>query len=69
MRKTLRASALVLALCSPALAGDILNPPAPQPPPAAVAEEPAGGDILCPSLAEQSAEALVSLIQSVLAIF
>lgn len=32
MRKTLRAAALVLALCSPAFAGDILCPSAPAPP-------------------------------------
>ena len=29
MRKTIRASVLVWALCVPTLAGDILNPPAP----------------------------------------
>lgn len=40
MRKTFRASVLVLALCAPAFAGDILNPSNPQPPSQnAVAEE------------------------------
>lgn len=38
MRKTLAVSALMLALCCPALAGEIPNPPAPQPPDAAVQE-------------------------------
>lgn len=31
MRKTLAIATLLLALCSPALAGEIPNPPAPQP--------------------------------------
>jgi hypothetical protein len=32
MRKTLGVAALMLALCCPALAGEIPTPPAPQPP-------------------------------------
>jgi len=31
MRKTLGIAALMMTLCSPALAGEIPNPPAPQP--------------------------------------
>ena len=31
MRKTLGVAALMLAICCPALAGEIPNPPAPQP--------------------------------------
>jgi hypothetical protein len=33
MRKSLRAFVLMLALCAPAFAGDIPNPPGLQPPP------------------------------------
>lgn len=33
MRKTLRASILIFALCGSAIAGDMSNPSAPQPPP------------------------------------
>ena len=45
MRKTLRASVMVLALCSPVFAGDALCPPvAPPPPqPATAVEEPTAG--------------------------
>ena len=48
MRKTLRASVLVLALCCPAFAGDIPNPvyvPTPQPKASAVQEPAADGDV------------------------
>jgi hypothetical protein len=38
MRKTLGVAALMLAFCCPALAGEIPNPPAPQPPPANAAQ-------------------------------
>ncbi|HEX8282032.1 MAG TPA: hypothetical protein VF588_01550 [Pyrinomonadaceae bacterium] len=42
MRKTLSVAALMLALCCPALAGEVHIPPAPQPPPqtATTAPEP-----------------------------
>ena len=41
MRNTLQALFLVLALCCPASAGDMLNPPvAPPPPPATAAQAP-----------------------------
>jgi hypothetical protein len=45
MRKTLGVAALMLALCCPALAGEMPTPPAPQPPTATAAQEPTGGDI------------------------
>jgi hypothetical protein len=48
MRKTLRASVLVLALCCPAFAGDIPNPvyaPTPQPKASTVQEPAAGEDV------------------------
>jgi hypothetical protein len=39
MRKTLGVAALMLALCCPAFAGEIPNPPAPTPPPAIAVQE------------------------------
>jgi hypothetical protein len=45
MRKTLGVAALMLALCGPALAGEIPNPPAPQPQANTVQEPTATGDI------------------------
>jgi hypothetical protein len=39
MRKTLGVAALMLALCCPALAGEIPTPPAPPPPQPATAEQ------------------------------
>ena len=52
MRKSLRASVLLLALCCPALAGDIPNPAVAPPPPSATEEVTTDGDIPCPSLVE-----------------
>ena len=43
MRKTLGIAALMLTLCCPALAGEIPNPPAPQPH-GMTAEEPSATD-------------------------
>ena len=66
MRKTLCALVLVLALCGPALAGDITNPPAP-----------AIGDVTDSSGATQSsddqiadvlAEAALNVLQHMLAL-
>jgi hypothetical protein len=46
MRKTIGVAALMLALCCPTLAGEIPNPPAPQPPPqGSTVEEPATDDV------------------------
>lgn len=40
MRKTLGIAALMLALCCPALAGEIPNPPAPDPTPTSAVQQP-----------------------------
>ena len=77
MRKTLRAAVFTLALCAPAAAGDIPNPPAPQPPSITVPEEPANsgdGTQAADSGSETQAadsltEAALNLIESVLALF
>jgi hypothetical protein len=43
MRKILRASVLVLALCGPVFAGDALCPPVAPPPPATAVQGPTTG--------------------------
>jgi len=63
MRKSLRASVLVLALALSAQAGEIPCPPV-APPPSAVAEQPTDGIIEC-----QLTEMAISLLGSVLALF
>jgi hypothetical protein len=45
MRKILGVAALMLAICCPALAGEIPNPPAPQPQANTVQEPTTDGDI------------------------
>jgi hypothetical protein len=45
MRKTLGIAALMLAFCCPTLAGEIPNPPAPQPQANTVQESTTDGDI------------------------
>jgi hypothetical protein len=70
MRKTLRASVLVLALCAPAFAGDIPMPPIPQPPLSnmPVETQEAGDDII--TAKENSlTETVLSVIESVVALF
>lgn len=64
MRKTLRASALVLALAFSAHAGHIPNPPVAPPPPSAAEEQTAEGDMHFPI-----ADTALSLLGSVLALF
>jgi hypothetical protein len=44
MRKTLGVAALMLALCCPALAGEVHIPPAPQPTPASATQAPTTTD-------------------------
>lgn len=60
MRKTLRASVLMLALCSPASAGIILCPSAPAPPPDGVQAE---------QTTDGFTETILSVLESVLALF
>ncbi|MDT7807520.1 MAG: hypothetical protein QOJ70_1333 [Acidobacteriota bacterium] len=52
MRKTLRAAALMLALCCPALAGEIPNPPAPQPQGMTIKEPAMDGEIPTPGVSD-----------------
>ena len=71
MQKTLRATALVLALCCPVFAGDISNPSVTQPPPRMAEEEPTtAGDIPNPLPPEESeTQSLMSMLESLLALF
>ena len=74
MRKTLRASVLIFALCGTAFAGDISNPSAPQPPPPSglTAEERATDSEMqtgaTDSLTETLLSALETALESVLAL-
>jgi hypothetical protein len=69
MRKILRASVLVLAICAPAFAGDIPMPPAPEPPqPNLTQMQEAGGDILT-AQDNSLTETLLGVIRSVVALF
>ncbi|HYN85359.1 MAG TPA: hypothetical protein VER32_08910 [Pyrinomonadaceae bacterium] len=52
MRKSLRASILLLALCFPVFAGDIPNPPVAPPPPSTPEEGTTDGQMDAPPLAE-----------------
>jgi hypothetical protein len=67
MRKTLRASVLMLALCAPAFAGDIPMPPAPQPPPSNMtAGEPATDDVMQTGTADEFTETLLTVLETAL---
>lgn len=69
MRKTLRASVLLLALCGSAFAGDISNPSAPQPPPLSMtAEEHATDGEIQTGAADSFTEMLLSVLESVLSL-
>jgi hypothetical protein len=61
MRRTIRTSIVLLALCCPALAGEIPNPPLPQPPPATTQEPTTDGEIEC-----GLTEAVLGLLDSIL---
>jgi hypothetical protein len=63
MRKTLGIAALMLALCCPALAGEMPTPPAPQPQANTVQEPTAAGDIQ-----NGSADSLTEIALDLLAI-
>lgn len=70
MRKILRASVLVLALCAPAFAGDIPMPPLPQPPLSnVVAEEKDAGGGVPEVQADSLTETVLSVIESLVALF
>ncbi|MDQ3819628.1 MAG: hypothetical protein M3362_18400 [Acidobacteriota bacterium] len=80
MRKTFRACVLVLVLCAPAFAGDILNPSKPQPPPppqsaiteerpGTTAEEQATDGNTQDKTADRLTETVVRLLERVLAMF
>ena len=69
MRKTLRASVLMLALCVPAFAGDIPMVPAPQPPPPSsgmTAEETATDGVVRTGTADGFTETLLSVLETAL---
>lgn len=63
MRKTLAIAALMLAFCCPALAGEIPNPPAPQPQTNTVQGPTAAGDIQ-----NDSADSLTQTVLDLLAL-
>ena len=69
MRKTLRASVLIFALCGTAFAGDISNPSAPQPPPppsGMTAEEPTTDGEMQTGETDGFTETLLSVLQTTL---
>jgi hypothetical protein len=69
MRKTLSVSVLVLALCAPAVAGDIPTPLGPQPPSSGMtAEEQTTGGEMPNGTADSFTETVLTLIESILAL-
>ena len=68
MRKTLRASVLMLALCAPAFAGNIPMVPAPQPPPPSnmTAAEPATDSMTRTEEAGGFTKTLLSVLETAL---
>ena len=68
MRKTLRASVLMFALCGSAFAGDMSNPSAPQPPPppssGMTAEEEATDGEMQTGTTDDFTEILLSALES-----
>lgn len=69
MRKTLSAFVLMLALCTPAIAGDILCPSAPQPPPSVSAQGQVGDGDTQSGAVDTLTEAVLNVFESVLALF
>jgi hypothetical protein len=70
MRKTLTTAALLLAFSCPAFAGEMLTPPAPQPP-SVTAQEPTGGETLngeigTPGVSDALTQIALELLTSVL---
>lgn len=68
MRKTLRASVLLIALSGSAFAGDMSNPSAPQPPPppSMTAEETATHGVMETGTADSFTETLLSVLETAL---
>lgn len=67
MRKTLTTGLLLLALSSPAFAGEMLTPPAPQPIGASAMQEPAdsatlNGEMHTPGLSESLTQTVLDLL-------
>lgn len=65
MRKTLMTGLLLLAFSCPAFAGEMLTPPAPQPPssPATATQEPIDDEMLTPpGVAESLTQAALELL-------
>ena len=70
MRKSLRASVLLLVLCCPAFAGDMLTPPAPPPPPITMNSAPSpDGEVSDPAPVDNSTAQDISLTDIVVSIF
>lgn len=68
MRKTLCASALMLALYGSAFAGDMSTPSTPQPPPSNMTtEEPATDGVMQTGTADGFTETLLSVLETALA--
>jgi hypothetical protein len=68
MRKTLRASVFVLALCAPVFAGDIPCPSITQPPPSMTAEEEVTDSGTQSEAADSFTETVLSVLETVLAL-
>ena len=66
MRKAFSVTVLVLALGCPVFAGEIHNPPAPEPPPVSTPEEPTDGVTLQAEIPDGVTD---SLTQTVLELF
>ena len=69
MRKILGVAALMLALCCPALAGEIPNPPAPQSQGMTVEEPTSGGEMTTPDASDSLAEIALELLAVLPALF
>jgi hypothetical protein len=74
MLKAIRVSAMLLALVGSAYAGEVLTPPAPQPPPTSAVQEPTdgatlNGDISTPDVSESLTQITLELLAVLPSIF
>lgn len=74
MLKAIRVSVMLLVLASSAYAGEVLTPPAPQPPPTSTAQEPANGvtfngEISTPDVTESLTQTALELLAVLASIF